>query len=60
MNKLLAQVDVKLTFGNDNMIFESTLEIYGDDGDIWAILGNTDISNEVPYDVMEKIIEDCK
>lgn len=53
------QVDVKLVYcyGGDT-IFESTLEISDDDGDLYAKLGNTDISNELPYGLIEKIIED--
>lgn len=60
-HELLAQVDVKIVFlYSSDKILESTLEIYGNEGDIWAKLGNTDISNELPYDLMERIIEDCK
>lgn len=58
--ELLAEVDIQVctTYGGNQVYFESTLEIRDYGGDMCAYLGGTDISNEIPYEKMEFIVED--
>lgn len=53
--ELLAEIDVSV-----GGYFETTIRIKDYGGDWACYLGNTDISNEVPYDLMARIVEECK
>jgi len=50
---LLAEFDGTV-FG----MFESTIRIRDYDGDLAVYLGDTDISNEVPWNIMEEMIDE--
>lgn len=53
--ELLAQLDGSV-FG----YFDSTIEVRSYDGDLSCYLGNTDISNELTYEMMQRMVEDCQ